>query len=320
VTDATVNRGHVAVVLLNFQASAETLACIQSLQAQAYRNWSLWLVDNASGDDEQAQLSAAVDRVHQTGRYSQWFPLRDNRGYSAGNNVALRAIASDTHAAIAPYTDPPRWVWLLNNDTTVAPDALSRLVQRADERQNTWVGPVLYDTAGQFQQAGIRFNAWTGSARGIKPTELTQPFDALSGASLLLPVSALATVGLLPESYFLYFEDVAWCLTAARQAAPNRYRMGVCPDARVYHAGGATTGRKPRTRDYYYERNRMVTTWRFASMLQKVTLLVYTGFRLLRTALKAITRARYRHALAVQGLALYDAATGRMGPCRWQLD
>ncbi|MDN5849502.1 MAG: glycosyltransferase family 2 protein, partial [Nitrococcus sp.] len=166
-----------------------------------------------------------------------------NLGFAGGNNVALR------YALARADTD---YVWLLNNDTIVAPDALTRLVERMDGDPGAGLcGSMLldYDDPNRVQAlGGARFNPWLGTHRVIGAGQAADaPVDGrwveasmsyVIGACMLASRRWLEEVGLLCEDYFLYFEEIDWAVRGRR-----RLRLAVAPRSRVYHKCGATIAR-----------------------------------------------------------------------------
>jgi N-acetylglucosaminyl-diphospho-decaprenol L-rhamnosyltransferase len=302
----------VAVVLVNYGAMCTTHACIASVQRLHYppKALTIWVVDNGSQPEEYVctQATQGPFAVH---------GLRavQNNGFSAGNNVAIAPLLAGQHGP------PPAYIWLLNNDALVQPDTLANLVAFS-QRQPTpaLVGGVITYPDGHFQQVATRINLWTGSSKGydlaaVAPSSATgapAPWvDSLSGACMLVPQAVFQAVGLMPEAYFLYFEDVAFCL-AARQAG---YPCVVAPLAVITHVMGATTNAIPQQRSYYYYRNRWRVCWQFGHGAQRATLVAYGVFRWVRSMVKAQFYPASRSDHHVLWLALCDAITGVTGPC-----
>jgi GT2 family glycosyltransferase len=94
---------------------------------------------------------------------------------------------------------------------------------------------------------GGRFQPWTGrsrlignrqaAARPVSVTEVERQIDHLSGASMLVSRDFLEDVGLMDESYFLYYEETDWAMRGK-----GRYRLAYADDALVYHKEGASIG------------------------------------------------------------------------------
>ena len=167
-----------------------------------------------------------------------------NLGFAGGNNVGLRwALARGASH-----------VWMLNNDTVVPTDALQSLVETIEtDPKLGLVGSVLVDFAdpqrlqayggaidmatfrGRHLGAGKYSNAIASAMRNDPPrqNEIFYPV----GASMLASATFLHQIGLMEESYFLYYEEADWVLRAR-----DRFKIAVAPDSLVYHKEGASAG------------------------------------------------------------------------------
>src|SRR5579884_395199 len=117
----------VHVVILNWNGWRDTVACVASVKHSQYPRLQIVVVDNDSSDGSEAaiQLAHPDITVLQSGA---------NLGYAGGNNVGIRH-------ALAAGAD---FVWILNNDTTVAPDTLAELVRAAADPSVGIVGSKIY--------------------------------------------------------------------------------------------------------------------------------------------------------------------------------
>ena len=191
-----------------------------------------------------------------------------NLGFAGGNNVGLR------YALARPDIDA---VWLLNNDTVVDSGAARALIHATvrDPTIGMCGSTLLYYDRPEVVQAlgGASYNE-----RMALPSHIGEsgplPDDPdveavvgrmayVAGASMLVTRRFLEEVGLMEESYFLYFEELDWALRAA-----GRFRLGYAPDSIVYHKEGRSIGtrgaeRKSALADYYFLRNRLLITRRF---------------------------------------------------------
>ncbi len=213
----------VGIVVLNWNGWRDTLDCVASLQALDYRNQALLLVDNGSTDDSLAQFSKVMPTVRllQTGA---------NLGFGGGCNVGLRQALADG----------AEYVWLVNSDAIVAPNALSAMVDVAEQNPAVGaVGSVLYEreAPGQVQLwGGGRVNLWLGrSTHCLRPA----PIDFVSGASLLLRRSALEQVGLFDEArFFMYWEDTDLGFRLRKAG----WQLAVAPQSHIWHKQSASLG------------------------------------------------------------------------------
>lgn len=304
-----VKNPRVYIVLLNYRGAEDTLACLESLKSLAYNNYHIIVVENDSQDG-----SADLFRQElESGRHHFHLIVSEkNLGYSGGNNLAIRYALEQAQGQ--DTRERPEYIWLLNNDTTVETNALEALVAEA-QRAGGIVGSLVMYPDRTFQQVGTRVKWSTGSTKGIPECEVQDglPIECLTGASMLIPLRLLEKLGLLDESYFLYFEDGEFTLRVRRAGFPATLAIR----SRVYHKEGASTGRKSLNTQYYYHRNRLKMLMRYASFPQKPTILLYTGFRLLRTVVKCLLNPTpdRRNSLWVQWLAVWDFIRGVQGPC-----
>ncbi len=298
----------VVIILVNYRGTDDTLACLASLKDSLhYPQYQIIVVDNASPDDSVKRLQAA-----QASFNFELIASDINGGFSAGNNLAIRSVLNQIdHGALPEKTH----VWLLNNDTTVDPEALTSLVTLSEKTKGISGSLLLYPD-GRYQQVGTRMNWWTGSTRGYSKNRLREglPVMSLSGASMLIPAAVFRQIGLLEESYFLYFEDAEFCLRAARAGISSNISL----NSKVYHIEGSSTGRSSLATQYYFHRNRLRVLAHYApSPLQKACIEAYQRFRLWRNGLKTAINPTTdrRRSMTVQQWAYHDYITGVSGPC-----
>jgi len=310
----------VAIILLNYGHVEKTLACLDSLKLVTGPSYQIFVVDNASPDDSLLHLRERLDRqnsshthalrdnltkhsqdaytadAREDADYHPEFTLIEsthNLGYSGGCNLAIRAMRA--------RLNPPRYIWLLNNDTLVDPNALQTLFEEA-ERTKGLAGSLLLYPDNHYQQVGTRLNPWTGNVKGYPEESVSDhmPVQILCGASMLIPMRAIARVGLLDERYFLYFEDVEYSLRCARAG----FSLTVATHSIVYHHESASTGKSSAATQYYFQRNRLKLLSQIATPLQKITFTCYALFRLYRAWLKSLPFGKTSEKLEKNRLAL----------------
>lgn len=191
------------------------------------------VVDNGSRDGSVEKLRAAHPEIAviDTGA---------NLGFAAGNNVALRAL--DTPYAL-----------LLNSDAFLQDGCLARLIAIMEQNPQVGIcGPRILNPDGTDQDYPERFpsvpemirRALFGPqfpAQGKDPRTPIE-MERIHGCALLIRRSVVDTIGLLDERFWMYDEDMDWCLRA-REAG---WRLWLVPDAQVMHLGGQTSGRAAR--------------------------------------------------------------------------
>jgi GT2 family glycosyltransferase len=225
-----------------------------------------------------------------------------NLGFGGGNNPGLRCALAQSDCD---------FVWLLNNDTVVDPDSLSALVERMQQRPDAGIcgSTLLYYDRPNVVQAlgGSIYNSWTARGGHIglgENLDAPRNSDAVErrmqyvmGASMLICRRFLEEVGLIDESYFLYFDELDWAMRAR-----GKFTLAYAPRSIVFHkegsAIGTSTNRAKRSpySDYYSARSRMLFTMRYfpiATPLVFTALLVGTLLRI-STGNKAGAAAVFR--------------------------
>src|SRR5262245_60763640 len=209
----------VGIVVLNFRGVEDTIACLESLAGLDVPA-RVVVVDNGS-DDGSAQRLATVPGIE--------LIVNDrNLGFAAGNNVAIERLLE----ANVDY------LWVLNNDTRVAPTSLRELLSvAAAEPRVGAVGAVIYDMASPervLTWGGGAVGRWTGRTRDAR--EAGARVDYLTAASLLLRAEALRDVGMFDTRYFFTWEDVDLCA----RLRDHGWTIAVAARAAVWHRWGGT--------------------------------------------------------------------------------
>ena len=245
---ATQRHPLVAIVILNWHGWRDTIACLDSLAGLDYSNYRVLVVDNGSTDDSVARIRAARPEVPiiETGR---------NLGFSGGCNVGIRRALEDG----ADY------VWLLNNDTTVDPQALRAMVTVAEaDLKIGAVGSVLYymDNPDQVQAwGGGEVSFWSGRARNHLTSVPNMRLHYLTGASMLICRMALEEVGLLDENrFFMYWEDTDFCFRLRKAG----WDLAVADQSIVLHKEHAATGKGSPLLGYYFNESAALFFRRYA--------------------------------------------------------
>jgi len=208
----------VLISILNWNKAAVTLACLDALRRMERGGMTVDVVVMDNGSDA-ADYQALRDGIDPS-----WVELvrrERNLGFTGGHNVVMQ-IALDKD-----YD----FVWLLNNDATVAPDTLLRLaaVMAADPRCGA-VSPVICSEDGAVHDGwGItldwkaRSNANIASAASSRQMQDSEPQRVgLVGTALMFRVQALREVGLLDDRLFAYWEDVDISVRMARGGWHNK--------------------------------------------------------------------------------------------------
>jgi GT2 family glycosyltransferase len=219
----------VFVVIVNWNGLSDTLECLESLDRMSYASHRVVLVDNASSDGS----AAAIRGRHPSIRVIE---NKENLGFTGGNNAGIR------HA----LENGADYVWLLNNDTIVDRNALSALVEAAESDPDAGIygSKIYYDSNREVLSfAGATIDWRSGRSLHIGRGEpdrgqydAVRDVERVSGCSMLVRKEVCGRVGLLDDDYFLYAEDLEWCVRA-RSAG---YRCVFVPGSKVFHKEAAS--------------------------------------------------------------------------------
>ena len=282
--------GPTAVSMVGFRNAGDVRQCIVKLQDGTDQNFVVLICENGGrmafddlvtalgtlGTAEDAPLSQdpAIEAVWRGrlpgGQVVEALRATENLGFAGGVNATITRLA--VH---------PAWsaLWVLNTDTEPEPEALAALVRKADSDPSYGiVGSrlVLFGT-GKIQAYGGRWRKYT--ARGFNiglhcpadaPVDagaVEREMDYVLGASMYVTRAYIDEVGVMKKEYFLYVEEIDWCLRR------GRFRLGFAADSIVHHHHGSTLGssmtRRNRSRlsVHLEERNRHLVSQKFYPLL-----------------------------------------------------
>lgn len=253
---------YISIITVNYNGMNDTCHMIDSLMQHLSKVWyEIIIVDNASLKDEITEIQAKYKNIH-------CIKSDSNLGFAGGNNLGIMQANG-------------KYVLLLNNDTYINDDSLLSLAEFLDS--NTAVGAV--SPKIKFADSNIiQFAGYTdlsqvtlrNSLIGFGETDLGQydtpaksPF--LHGAAMMLRRDIIKKVGLMPEIYFLYYEELDWC----EQIKKNGFELWYNPQAVVFHKESRSVGQNSPLRCYYMTRNRLLYAWRNRKGLIRLIAILY---------------------------------------------
>ena len=294
-----------SIVILNYNTCEHLWACIRALLAEGSTSLSggpiqteVLVVDNASSD-RSAEMVA---------REFPWVALTRsprNGGFAYGNNQALiRARGAK--------------ILLLNPDTRIPPGAIGRLIERLEAHPEAGiVGPKLLRPNGtmhlacrrSFPTPSTAFYRFSGLARLFPNSprfgrynltfvdpDLPLEVDSVCGACMLVRREVLERIGLLDERFFMYGEDLDWCLRARAAGWSVRYE----PSVVVQHQHGAASRKRAlrttfhffRAMDLFYRKHYVNRYHPLVTGLVRTTIYAALGVALFRRLLTSPSQRR----------------------------
>lgn len=306
----------VYVIILNYRKWKDVVECLETLFRSQYDNFTVIIIDNNSQNNSLEYLLHWAENntefLHRLSHFSKdilvkpigykYFtsesftdeiqpaalpPLvfiqnKENKGFAGGMNPVLQRLLQED-----------AYIWLLNPDMVVEETTLAGLEAFAVKSPpESIIGSVIkyYSNPGKIHlYAGGKINFNSGTVTMMKNKAGLSQMDYVSGGSLFTHVQNFSALGLLPEDYFLYWEETDWCYRAKMKG----YHLALCETAVCYDKVSASIG-KSFLADYYYTRNGLL----FLSKYNKKKVGVALLFSLLRF-LKKIARGQPARAKGV---------------------
>ena len=187
----------VTAVILTFNHYKDTKECLESVLNSDYQNFNVILTDNGSSDNTPQEVRQNFPSVHV-------IELENNLGVPAGYNVGFR-YALDQGAD---------YILMLNNDTVVAPDMLSELIEIAEDDENAGIvmpKVLYYGSQDKVWSSGGRYRSMppailmTDKREGAQ--ESTRLIEYAPSCGLLIHRSAFQLAGLFDPGYFFLYDD-----------------------------------------------------------------------------------------------------------------
>jgi N-acetylglucosaminyl-diphospho-decaprenol L-rhamnosyltransferase len=251
----------ICAVTLNYLGCRDTIACVRSLLGQGLSR--IIIVENSGSDREREELDISFEREHDVDVITSGV----NLGFAGGVNLALGHVPASHYDAFL----------LINNDTLAPPDLVEKLIRKAEEEALDLAAPLIYHYPRKelLWSQGNYYNAVAGLITRVPLAWLPGNIFYLTGCCLLVRREVFETIGHFDESFFMYGEDVDFCVRAERAG----HTSGVVRGARIYHRVNAASHNNSLFYEYHINRGHF--------LLAK-TLSRNRGERVLMTAMKII--------------------------------
>jgi len=236
----------ISIITLNWNTTDVTCEFLRSiLQQNKYPHIEVIVVDNASREDPTAAFLAV---------YPDAIVIRNeaNLGFSAGNNAGIRAAKG-------------AYLFIVNNDTEFTPGLLEGLLEIFRTYPDAGMASPKFHyffEKGTIEYAGYeQVNILTGRNGMIGCREKdngqydeVRPTHYVHGGGMMVPRRVVDEVGLMPEIFFLYYEELDW----SEQIKRKGYSIYYQPASLIYHKESMTTGRSSPLKTFYLTRNRIL--------------------------------------------------------------
>lgn len=251
-----------SIITVNYNGLEDTCALIDSITFND--ELEVIVVDNGSRNDEAKVIAE---------RYPQVKTIRSkqNLGFAGGNNIGIKFANG-------------RFLYFVNNDTILSHQLsdITPLISRLKSSES--IGMVCPKIRFAWAPQPIQFAGYTplsavtlrNRAIGYGEDDHGQyneahPTPYAHGAAMMVSRQALERVGLMPECYFLYYEELDWSVMFRRAG----YEIWYEPAATIYHKESQSTGADSPLKTYYVTRNRLLFASRNCKGLQRYATYCY---------------------------------------------
>lgn len=248
----------IGIIIVNYNGGKQIIKCLSSLAKHDYLK-KVILVDNASLDDSLKAINNLFPRV-------TVIKNSKNFGFAKGSNIGIRYALSNKAKNIL----------LLNSDTILSKNDVEKLVKNNGDI----VGPILkfrrsnrlyFDLGGYIDwNIGRSFHK---EANSISRINNSNP-DYVSGAVMLIRKKVIDKIGFFDEKYFLYYEDVDYCVRARKAD----FKIAIDTNTIIHHELSSTLGRKSPITLYHNLRSNLIFILKHISLTRKTFALAYWVF------------------------------------------
>ena len=269
----------VSIITINYNGLEDTCALIETIPFN--ENMEVIVVDNASNNLEAETIAQ---------RYPQIRVIKSgqNRGFAGGNNLGILAAQG-------------KYVFLINNDTFFKDFKVQTLIDRIESSPKIGIvcpkirfawndNPIQYAGYMPLSKVTVRNSAIGFGEDDHGQYDTAHPTPYAHGAAMLIRRDAIEKVGLMPECYFLYYEELDWSMMFSRAG----YQIWYEPKCTIYHKESRSTGQNSPLRTYYLTRNRLLLVQRNPLEFSKTLAYLYLiGVVAIRDILKHTLTGRF---------------------------
>ena len=269
----------ISIITINYNGLEDTCALIESIPFN--ENMEVIVVDNASKNQEAETIAIRYPQV-------KVIQSENNLGFAGGNNLGIQAAQG-------------KYLFLINNDTIFKDFNIQALIDRVESSPNIGIvcpkirfawgkNPIQYTGYARLSRVSVRNHAIGFNEEDHGQYDNAHATPYAHGAAMLIRRDAIDKVGLMPECYFLYYEELDWSMMFTHAG----YQIWYEPACTIYHKESQSTGQNSPLRTYYLTRNRLLLVRRNPQEFNKTLAYIYLiGIVALRDILKYTFIGRY---------------------------
>ena len=232
-----------SIITINYNGYKDTCELIDSIPFN--EDTEVIVVDNGSKEDEASSLQTKFPHI-------KVIRSNQNLGFAGGNNVGINAATG-------------KYIFLINNDTIFKNYNFQALIDRLESSQKIGIvcpkirfawgnNPIQFAGYTPLSQITIRNKAIGFGEEDKGQYDSSHQTPYAHGAAMMFKREIINKVGLMPECYFLYYEELDWSMMITKAG----YEIWYEPACTIYHKESQSTGQNSPLRTYYITRNRLL--------------------------------------------------------------
>ena len=234
----------VAIVLVNYNGEKFQNECIESIYNMDYKDYDIIIVDNNSSDN-------SIKIVKKKFKEVILIETEENNGVAKGNNIGIEYALNNGY----------EYVLLLNNDTEVDKQMLSKMIEKASENILVTCKMYYYNPSKKIWYAGGKINWNKGTTTHFGMDEFddgkydeSKFVEYTPTCCLLIHKSIFEKIGTMDEKYFMYYDDTDFCA----RVNINGFKIWYESSAKLWHKVSSSSGGEDSPLSIYYcTRNRL---------------------------------------------------------------
>ena len=235
----------ISIITINYNGQNDTCALIETIPNND--KLEVIVVDNASQNQE-----TEADTISKKYPHVKLIKSEKNLGFAGGNNLGIKAAQG-------------KYLFFINNDTIFKEFNVHALINRLESSPSNGVvcpkirfawgsNPIQFTGYTPLSKITVRNQSIGFGEEDEGQYDTPHPTPYAHGAAMLIKREAIEKTGLMPECFFLYYEELDWSMMFTRAG----FQIWYDPQCTIYHKESQSTGQNSPLRTYYIVRNRLL--------------------------------------------------------------
>ncbi|MBO7045540.1 MAG: glycosyltransferase family 2 protein [Prevotella sp.] len=282
-----------SIITVNYNGLKDTCELIDSIPFND--DMEVIVIDNASQEDEATAIQQKYPQI-------KVIKSKKNLGFAGGNNLGIKEAKG-------------RYIYLVNNDTIFKDFNTQALIDRLESSSKIGVvcpkirfawgnNPIQFTGYTPLSNVTIRNKSIGFGEEDHGQYDIPHSTPYAHGAAMMLKREVIDKVGMMPECFFLYYEELDWSMMITRAG----YEIWYEPACTIYHKESQATGQNSPLRTYYITKNRLLLVKRnWAGFLKYISYCYLIGIVAIRDMIKYSMKGRLDLTKAVcQGVLTFN--------------